>query len=163
MACGYCLSCADAAPRKYQLSASLGSISVTRRNASTDPWRIVGILVQQAQAEPGVGIVGIVLAGGFEKRLCGIDAGQVQQRDALIQSRDLQFGIEGGSLLKGLETFLEKLLVHVGRAQIVQACRFGGAIGLRRRAARSGGENRGRSQSNAGAEQEASLSHARNK
>ena len=67
-----------------------------------------------------------LLAGSFEKHLGGIDAGQIQQRDALIQRCDLQLGVAGGSLLKSLEPLLEKLLVHVSRAQIVQACSFGG-------------------------------------
>ena len=48
--------------------------------------RIVGILVQQSQAEPGVGIVGRILAGSLEKHLGGFDARQVQQRDALVQT-----------------------------------------------------------------------------
>ena len=47
--------------------------------------RIIGILVQQAQVEPGVGIVGSVLACSLQQSFGGLDAGQVQQRDALIQ------------------------------------------------------------------------------
>ena len=85
------------------------------------------------------------------------------KRDALIQGCDLQFGIEAGGLLKGLEALFEKLLVHVSRAQIIEACRFRRRVRLGMWVFRSRGKNRGRSQGNAGAEQEISLSHARNK
>ena len=43
-----------------------------------------------------------------------------------IQTRDRQFGIEFGCLLEGLQRFFKKLLVHVGGAEIVEACGFCG-------------------------------------
>ena len=67
--------------------------------------RIVRILVQQPQAEPRVRIFGIVLPGRFQKCFGGINAGQVQQGDALIQRCDLQLGIERGGFLKGFSPF----------------------------------------------------------
>ncbi|OLE56854.1 MAG: hypothetical protein AUG13_06925 [Chloroflexi bacterium 13_1_20CM_2_59_7] len=90
--------------------------------------RIVRILIQQTEVEPGVRIVGITLDRLLEKLLRRLDAPQVKQRYALVQPGDLQLGVERGSVLKGLETFLEELLVHIGSAQIVEAGRFEGFI-----------------------------------
>ena len=109
------------------------------------------------------GSLGAFLPAASRSPFAGIDAGQVQQGDALIQRRDLQFGIEAAASSKGLEAFLEELLVHVGRAQIVEAGSFRGGVRLRMRIFGSGGENRSRGQGNAGAEQETSVNHARNK
>ncbi len=95
--------------------------------------------------------------------LRGFDPRQVEQRDALVQKSDLQFWIAGARFLKGLEAFLEKLLIHVSRAQVVQACSFGGGVRLGMGILRSSGKNGRRGQGNADAEQEASLIHARNK
>ena len=82
-------------------------------------------------------------------------AGSIRaRRDALVQKCDLQLGIAGSRLLKHLESLLEKLLVHVGHAQVVQACRIGGGVRLEWESSR---ENGRRGQGNKGAEQEARL------
>jgi len=64
----------------------------------------------------------------------------------LIQPRDRQFGIEFGRLLETLESFFEKLLVHVGSAEIVQACGF---RGIRSRLSLRGREKANRGQERA--------------
>ena len=81
-------------------------------------------------------IAGIVLDGFFENLLRRTDVPHIEQRDALVQARDLQLGIERGCLLKSLQGFFKELLVHVSRAQIIAAAGLGG-IG---RVFRSGGE-----------------------
>ena len=59
--------------------------------------------------------------GVFQGSFGLVDLLQVQEGDALIQACDRQPGIELGGLLKGLESLLEELLVHVGSPEIVQA------------------------------------------
>ena len=60
---------------------------------------------------------GLLLEGGFGF----VNSLQVQVGDALVQFRDREIGIECSGLLKRLEAFLEKLLVHVRGAEVVHA------------------------------------------
>ncbi len=89
------------------------AVGIIRINLRDVPERvhrslgIVGILVQQAEIEPGMSVVRVLLNRRFNQGLGRVDAGQVQQSDALIQSRDLQPGIERSRCLKRLEAFLE--------------------------------------------------------
>ncbi len=69
--------------------------------------RIAAVFLQHPQAVPGVRVFRIVLRRGFEDFLGRIHATQAQQRDALIQSRHLQTGIESSGVFEVLETLFE--------------------------------------------------------
>src|SRR5579864_1997563 len=125
--------------------------------------RIGRILFQHAEVVPGMGIVGMLFCRLLEKFSRSIDSPEVQQRDALIHLRDLEFGIERSSLFKRLQRLFEELLVHVGSAEIVKTRRFKGLVPLAwlRRVLRGGCENRNRRQHHAGTNQGNRLSHAK--
>src|SRR5208282_1643670 len=79
------------------------------------------IFGQQAEVVPGVRILWILLQRIFQRDFGIVNLLHVEQSDAFIQPRHGQRGIEFGGLLEGLQSLLEKLLVHVGRSEIVQA------------------------------------------
>ena len=115
---------------------------------------IAGILVEQSEVVPRVRIPGILLERIFERRPGFVNLLQVQEGDAFIQPRDRQFGIKLNRLLECLESLLEKLLVHVGGAEIVHARslnRIGGLYGaLRKLSLRGSCEQAKRGQEYAG-------------
>ena len=106
------------------MSASFASMSSHVMKSINRGLSISGILREQAEVVPGVWILGILLERVFQRGLGLVDLLQVQKGDAFIQARDRQLGIEFRGLLEGLESLLEKLLVHVGGAEIVQARRL---------------------------------------
>ena len=87
---------------------------------------VAGVLREQAEVVPGVRILGILLERCFERGFGFVDLLQVQVGDAFIQACDRQFRIKLRRLLEALQSLLEKLLVHIGGAQIVQARGLGG-------------------------------------
>ncbi len=125
IACGYCLACAYAVPRKYQVSASFGSTSVTCLNAVNGRIGFIRVLRKQAEVVPGMRVLGILLGHFLQDRLGIIDFLQVEQRDGAIQLRNQQLRILCGGRLELLERLLEQLLVHVGDADVVQPRGFG--------------------------------------
>ena len=131
MACGNCLACAYAVPRKYQVSASLGSISVTRLKASMAASRVSSVLGQQAEAVPRVRILRVLLESVVQGRFGLIDFLKVQVGDANVQARDCQCGVGFDRGLERLQALFEKLLVHVGHAEIVEARGFDGIRSFR--------------------------------
>ena len=106
------------------MSASFGSISMTCLNASIDSLRVARIFREQSKAVPGIRILGILLQRVFQRDFGIVDLLQIQIRDALVQSRDGKLGIRFGRLLKLLQSFFEKLLVHVRDANVVQTRGF---------------------------------------
>ena len=112
-----------------------------------------------------MGIVGILLYCVLKKLPGCIDSAEVEQRDTLIHLRDLEFGIERGRLFKGFQGFFEKLLVHVGGAEIVETCGFSGLVWLAcpGRVLRLGCEDGDRRQYDGGTNEGDCLSHAKNK
>ena len=83
--------------------------------------RVARVLGEHSQAIPRVRIFRILFERIFEGSLRLIHFLQVEICNALIQSRDCEFGIDLRGLLEGLQSLLEQLLVHVGGAEIVQA------------------------------------------
>ncbi len=83
--------------------------------------RFARILGQHPEAVPGVGILRILFQRIFQCSLSFINLLQVQVRDTHVQPRDRQFGIGLRGLLKLFQSLLEKLLVHVRDAEIIQA------------------------------------------
>jgi len=94
-----------------------------------------------------------------------IDPSEIEQRNALIDCRDLEFGVERGSLFKGLQCLVEELLVHVGDAEIVETSCFDGLVWLDwvRRVLRGGCEDCNRREHDTGTNERKRLSHAKNK
>ncbi len=82
---------------------------------------VSSILREKPKVVPRVWILRILLERVFQRGLGFVDLLQIQKCDAFIQTRNRQLGIELRGLLEGLESFFEKLLVHVSGAQIVQA------------------------------------------
>ena len=82
---------------------------------------VSGVLREQTEVVPRVWIFGVLLDFVFERGPGFVDLLQVQECDAFIQACNRELRIELGRLLEGLESFFEKLLVHVGGAEIVQA------------------------------------------
>src|SRR6185503_1640779 len=83
--------------------------------------RVTGIFVKQSQVVPGVRVFRTLL-NHFLQQLAGlVDFAEVQKCHAFIQLNDQQLWVGGSGFLKGLQSFLEKLLVHVCLADSVEA------------------------------------------
>ena len=98
--------------------------------------RIARILRVQAEVIPRLWIPGIKPQRLFERSFSFIDLLEIQKSDALIQSCNRKLGIEFSGLLEGFQRLLEKLLVHVRRAQVIQPR---GLSGIRLRLSLRGG------------------------
>src|SRR5207244_8592352 len=117
----------------------------------------VGILVQQPKVEPRMRIVGIAFDRLFQQLLRRFNAREIQQRNSLIQLRNLQLGIECGCILKRFQPFFKELLIHVCGAEIVEPGCFGGFI--RRTALSWSGSDEGKSNQNDTTKGEEESSH----
>ena len=113
------------------MSASFGSSVGNLAERIDRALRVARILVEQPEVVPAPRVVGIALNCLLKQGLGGIDVRQVEQGDTLIERRDLQAGVESGRFLESLQTFFEQLLVHVGRAEVVQTGGFEGICRVR--------------------------------
>ena len=86
--------------------------------------RVARILGQQSEAVPGVRAFRILLEGIFQRGFCLVNLLQIQIGDALVQACNRELGIGFGCLLELLQSLFEKLLIHVGDADVVEARGF---------------------------------------
>ena len=87
---------------------------------------IASIFGQQAEVIPCVGVLRILLERILQHRFGFLDLLHIQQGDAFIEASHREIRIKLRCLLECLESFLEKLLVHVGGAEIIHARSFDG-------------------------------------
>ena len=79
------------------------------------------ILVGEAEVVPGVGIVGKLLSGGYERIAGGFGFLLIEKRDSKIEACHGEFRIGLQRLLKKLLRISGALLVEVSDAKSVQA------------------------------------------
>ncbi len=101
--------------------------------------RVSSVLGQQAEAVPRVRILRVLLESVIQGDFGLIDLLKIQVGDANVQARDCQCGIGFDRGLERLQALFEKLLVHVGHAEIVEARGFDGIRSFRL-SLRDGGE-----------------------
>src|SRR6516162_6131057 len=71
-----------------------------------------------------MGIARISLDRLFERIPSRVHPPHVEERNPLIYPGNFELRIELGRRLKVLESFFKQLLIHVGRAQIIEASRL---------------------------------------
>ena len=86
---------------------------------------IAAVLVEHAERVPDVRIFGIAFGCVIKNFLRFIHMRKRQLGDALVDFRCAEIRIGCGGILKILQAFFKQLLIHVGGAEIVQACGVG--------------------------------------
>ena len=90
--------------------------------------RITVVLVQQSQVVPDVRIFGIGLGCFFKDFFGFFHFAGIYKGNAFVDASHRQLRVQFNCLAKRLQTLFEKLLIHVGRTQVVEACGRAGLI-----------------------------------